>query len=1300
MLSKAPSSSDPFVPSRNAFFHYLRKILVRPDLRQALPRLALNALIANILALALPLAILQIFDRVIANQSHQTLILFGVGLFIILLLEELLRGLNQTITNWLAARFQHEGATTVLRRFLAIPLRLFSREESGAYAEKFQTVSKLSDIYSGHALLVLIDLPFILLFLVVIYLIGSWLVLVPLALALAFLGLIGWFGEWIYEQVQARQINEERRTSFLTEVLAGLLSIKTMSAEAIMLRRYERLKEASADQGERLFLGNTLASTLALLMSQFMIVLVIFAGAFLVVDGTITAGALAACMLLSTRVLQPLRKALGSWMQFQSFVAGEKQFEAVMALPEQHPDAESLPPLVAIRRGIELRQVSVRYEAGSGSKNLFEDLSIRISKGSTIAVQGPSGSGKSTFLLLLNGLEYPDSGDVLIDGQPMRSFHPDSVARRIALLPQTGTVYSGSILDNLTLFDPSLEAQALKIAEALGLDHTISGMKQGYQTLLGENATESLPAGVRQLLTIARALVHQPDVILFDEANNALDLETDKRLRQFFEEHKGDFTLVLVSSRPSWLKLASETYRIRSRKLILETEAEHQARFTPGAALVDAPARPTTQPDIQALMGTRVFKPSDLGHCVMPLLTALKWHGSQRQLTQALPHLAEELDLSYFLGTMSNLGYKAAFFGQRFAGFDARFLPCLWMPKGAPAMVIMEALPDGRYRVFDSDTQREECLAALPADQGEIVVFRPEKNPLAFASEKTQTSWTSDLFWSFRWHAAMIFLITLIVTVLGITPSLFVRTVFDTVLPASDIAIEAYLVFGVILALILAGILSVLRNRLLAHIGGRIEYLLGKAVFDRVIRLPSQQTRAVSVSRQIVRIRGLEQLREIFLGPLSLLAFDLPAVMVIWLVIMLINPWAGLLLLGVILLFAVLLFIARPIVDRLSEESGNRFNKRYEFTDEALGAMRLLRFSGARKLWDGRFRDLSAHAVMGAYQERQVRDLIEGAARLIGSLTAIGILFLSAFLVMQGQISSGTVMATMILTWRLVSPIQSLFVTLSSWSRISGTVRQINNLMKMATESERGSIDKTFISGGEIHLQRISFRYAAHLDPALLGLSFSVPPKGFLGITGPDGAGKSTLLSLIARLNVPQAGAIRIDGVDTRQMDVEQLRSAISYMPQQCDLFYGTIAQNLRLAHPAASDEEVRWAIHMAGLEAEVNRLPQGLNTRISNSLADQLSNGFKQRLSLARTMLKPSPIVLLDEPGNGMDDEGEAALVRCMRWLKGQVTLVVVTPRPSHLRMADYILYLEAGNMTARGTYTDIENKIMAGLL
>ena len=169
-----------------------------------------------------------------------------------------------------------------------------------------------------------------------------------------------------------------------------------------------------------------------------------------------------------------------------------------------------------------------------------------------------------------------------------------------------------------------------------------------------------------------------------------------------------------------------------------------------------------------------------------------------------------------------------------------------------------------------------------------------------------------------------------------------------------------------------------------------------------------------------------------------------------------------------------------------------------------------------------------------------------------------------------------------------------------------------------------------------------------------------------------------------------------MNNVDIRQLAIADLRVKISYMPQQCELFYGTVAQNLRLSHPTASDTELDWAVHMAGLAEDIAALPQGFNTRITNS---QLSNGFSQRLSLARAMLKPTDILLLDEPGTGMDQSGEEALMRCVEWLRGRTSVIMVSHRPAHMRLADSVILMQRGTMIAMGPFEKIKDKVMSEL-
>ena len=1267
----------------------LRKVIGSQDVRRLIPVIVLTSLMTNLLALALPLGMLQIFDRVLKNSSVDTLVVLTLGIVLMMVLEELLKSVNATVTNWLGARFKHRASMQVLNKFFQIPMRLFSKEEPGAYAEKMQTVSKVADVYSGSALLILLDLPFVFIFLAVIWLIAGPLVVVPLTLMAIFTVITLIFGRWMYRQVLNRDMNDERRISFLTEVLAGVLSVKTMSVESIMQRRYERLKESSAAQGESLFFGNNFASNMGSIMSQVMIVLVIFFGALLVLDGDMSSGALAACMMLSVRALQPLRKGLSTWMRYQAFIAGDNRLSEVLSMPGSHE--LGLKPLPGFEHELTLRQI--RFGDAESGHQLFSGIDLTIPKGRCVAIRGDSGSGKSTLLALMNGIEEPDSGDVLIDGVPITHYQSASVRQTVALLPQEGSVFVGSILENLTFFEPEREQRALELSEALGLDLIVAGMKQGYQTPLGENASEILPMGVRQLIAIVRALAFDPKVILFDEANSALDFEGDKLLRQYLQSRKGELTMVLVANRPSMVKLADEIYRIADGRLEPD---DGEFIFTRHDNLDAGQDKPDVNEGLEAVIRTRVFNDSDLSRCLLPLLTQLGWTGNSREFAQALPHLADHIDLSYFFGTMINLGFKARFYANSFRNFDQRLLPCIFMPVNEPAVTVLEALSDGRFRVFNSATDQEELWQEMPRGKGDIYIFQP----LEADQEQSKRSWVRELFWKFRKHLSLVFVITLLSTLLAIAPSLFVRTVFDSVLPTADVEMGSYLLLGVLLAITLGWFLNTLRGRLLAYIGGRIEYVLGSAIFERVLRLPTSSLNGVSVSRQISRIKSLERLRDLFLGPLVLIAFDLPASLLLLVAIFIINPWAASVLLVAIAAFFILLLATRPLADRAGEESSEASGKKTELIDESLGRMRGLRALGAQTLWMGRFRNLSGKAAYSGFSEQQVQLRITTFSHLISSFTGLGVLALSAYMVIQGELSGGTIMATMILTWRLLSPMQGLFTALTSWSRVSKNIFQINQLMKLAQESDGSNLEANrFINQGALEFNRVSFRYAPHLDPVLLGVTFKVPSGKLLGITGPDGAGKSTLLTLISRLHYPQAGSIRIDTIDTRQIAADYLRSIISYMPQKCDIFYGTVAQNLRMVHASATEEELMWAIEMAGLTKDIERMDKGINTRISNSSADQMSNGFRQRLSLARTILKPASIVLLDEPGNGMDDAGDEALMRCINWLRGRVTLILVTPRPSHLKEADHVLYMENGTVTARGSYAEVEGKIMAGL-
>ncbi len=1271
----------------------LGQVLRSPDLRRVAPGLALSALLSNLLSLGLPLAILQILDRVLANQSLETLALLVAGIIVALALEEVLRGVSAVVTGWLGIRYEHSTSLKALERLLRVPMRRFRQEEAGNYAERILASTRVSEFYSGQALLVVFDLPFVLLFLLIILLIGGWVALVPAALLALFVVLSLRFGHRLSAQVAWRQTLDDRRSSFLGEVLANIHTVKTQAMEWLMLRRYERLQEASAGVGEALTGSSARATDLGFVFSQVMVVAVVAAGAAAVMAGQMTPGGLAAVMLLSTRALLPLRRTLAVWLRYQSFVAAEQRLAGIMDMPCE--ESVELPPLAPLTQALELRDVTLAHGDG---RVLFNGLSLTVPAGQCIAIQGESGSGKSSLLSLVNGLERPDHGAVLLDGLPLAASAPDSIHRQLAYLPQVGQIMTGTILDNLTMFEPSLNQKALAVARELGLDRVVAGMKTGYQTMLGEGKGEGLPEGVRQMIAIVRALVHEPSVILFDEANISLDLESDRRLLAYLAARKGRSTIIMVTHRPSMLALADQVYtlaggRLRPGRMDLAAQAE-QAEAPPAPAA----DRPAPQQSLADVVDRYCSPPSDLGRCLPVLLDVLSWSGEPRQLADALPHLRGALDLSGLCGVLSNLGMQPQHFHTALDDLDARLLPCLFLAPGAPAMVLLARQADGSLRVFDGVSGREAVLDVdTQAVQGEAYRF----TPVAPKERQLQPgqSWIGRLLWRLRKHLTLVMGLTMLSTALALVPPLFVKTVFDTVIPGGDLALGAMLALGGLLMIGLDCVVRELKNRVLAFIGGRTEFVLSTSVFERVICLPATSMEGVSPTRQLERIKHLESLRDFFLGPLVLISFELPASLVMLLALAFINPWILLPIAGATLAYCALWYGTRKWNEASMSRASQQSSVRGEFINEVLSGMRLIRSAGAAQTWLKRFHEISGKAVVAGFEDQQLRARVGGLAQVLGMTTGLLCMALSAYLVITGQLSGGALVATMMIVWRLTGPMQNLFLAANALVRTRANIRQIENLMRLPIERESGIKPAVRPQlGGELGFARVSFRYANDADPALLGLNFTVAPGEMVAIAGANGSGKSTLLKLLVRIYAPQAGTIRLDQVDLRQLAAPELRSNISYMPQQCEIFHGTVRQNLMLVHPAATEQEVRWAVDMAGLAADIASLPDGFETRISNSSAEQLPFGFRQRLMLARAMLKPAALVLLDEPGTGMDQAGEQALLRCMAWLRGRATLLVVSHRPGHMRMADRVIYLENGAVTAMGPFESVKNKVMAG--
>jgi ATP-binding cassette subfamily C protein LapB len=504
----------------------------------------------NLLALALPLSIMQVYDRVIPNHSWATLAYLFLGLAVAIAIDYILKTSRSALLSWHATQFVEKVENEGVSRFLRAPNGAFERDPAAVNVSRYAAAAALADYHSGQARLVSIDLPFVAISLIVMTIVSGAMVLVPASLFFIFAALAIGRARKFRKILDSRTSQDNRKYDFIAEVLAGIHTVKVMAMEPQMQRRFERLQQAVAETTMASILTGQANQTSALLYGSISQLIVVAIGGSQVINDHLTMGALACCTMLSGQILQPLLRAISLWTEKESVDHRRAEVQLLLDLP-------SLELATAARADvtgdIQFENVAFKYDAAANFVLSAVDLSI--GAGTIIGVKGKNGSGRTTLLKLIQGDIEPASGQVTIGGVSTKDPNFRIVRPCIAYVGAAQIIFSGTIMENLTIFSPNKRDFARKMAQLLGLEATINLLPDGYETMLGRGIGDDLPMSIAQQVNIVRALTNRPRVLVLDEANMVLDAIAEPALIRALHTLRGRLTVIVVTHRPSLLAL-------------------------------------------------------------------------------------------------------------------------------------------------------------------------------------------------------------------------------------------------------------------------------------------------------------------------------------------------------------------------------------------------------------------------------------------------------------------------------------------------------------------------------------------------------------------------------------------------------------------------------------------------------------------------------------------------------------------------------------------------------------------------
>ncbi len=650
---------------------------------------------------------------------------------------------------------------------------------------------------------------------------------------------------------------------------------------------------------------------------------------------------------------------------------------------------------------------------------------------------------------------------------------------------------------------------------------------------------------------------------------------------------------------------------------------------------------------------------------------------------QEIRHLAERIGLD--IEEFGHRDFQRGRFDLPAIVFRANRLPiALLAEQGDGAAFLTGPQENGRTSI-----SRDELLS-VPITGGASFSITyantAEDMSVGTAAKIERQHWLFGTLGAFWRSYSRVALAAVFINLLAIASPIFTMNVYDRILPNKSISSLWVLALGVATAILFDLLLKTARAALIDHAGRKADLRISYMLFEKVLN-SSLSARPASTGEYANRVSQYEFVREFFTSNTVSTFIDTAFVFVFLLVIYAVSGW--------LVIVPVIAFIAAIIIGLVAQHrigkrvaaSLNEASQRQALLVESISTVETIKSLRAEAYLLRKWREHSKNA---ANTSEKIKELSAAAANLtafIQQLVTVALVVAGAYAFDQGAVSTGAIIAAVMLSGRAVAPLGQLAMTISRFRQAMLSLRVLNTIMQQPEDRPDtvGFVNRP-IRFGALTLRNVGFAYPGTETEVLTGVNLTINPGERVGIIGRIGSGKTTFGRLIGRLFLPTSGELLLDGIDVRQYHPSEVRAAVGIVAQAGDLFSGTIKENLLMARPEATDEEIIAAAKAAGVDDFVSRHPRGYDMNVGER-GTNLSGGQRQSVAIARLLLTKPKIVFLDEPSGSMDLASERQLIKQLKIaFDNKTTLIISTHRYSMLEIVDRLIVVEQGRIVADG--------------